>query len=862
MLTNNSSEKSLQTGFPDAVSNLARGLFLGGLLAVPWMIGGVPYWAALITSGIFLVLSLLVGMVSFFKRAESSLPHLSILLGILAFYPAFQLLPLSKYPVERLERVVDSVLVEDAHLAVQAEDDRFSISCVPSKTRQTLAMYATGFAVFLFSGVLWNTPGRLRFLFLALTANGVILSLFGMIQKFRWNGAIYGVYQLEHGGQPFASFVNRNNASAYLLVCLAAGVGLLISCFSSRNEQGYHRLADRSGENRLLIGFSLILIATGIVASLSRSGILSATIAAIVVLAMAYRSGKALLVSVVFFAGLSALAIWFGWGGELFTRFAILRDISVEEIGRIQHWKSTWPAIQDFGLFGSGLGTYSMVNRPYQPHENYGWFVNADNQYVEWLLELGVVGFSLVLVIIACLFRMTGKLLSSSRKIAGFRYSLGITVLFLLTSQMVHAIFDFGITRPATHLSIATILGAISAYLVRESEDESDDRIRRGTSQFQLKWNPTLAFGCLVIMASVVAVTASAYPDKKLAQQVSKSVREIPNTTNEQLHELREKLFIRAKENPESLVIFESLAQIDQALMRLEFLKTQGVSDTKAIGRFWDSSSPARLTLTVLGRESLTQTLHRLWKKKALSASSEAYKLSLLNCIRVNPLNGYAWRELGLVNSMQTGDQASVLKQLECAAMLRPSELDIQMICAIELANAGEEQRASELFQKLLVRFPQETDRIWEAARRRFSIESIVQNILPADVSIWVEIWERLSIQKEKREDQLQFAISVSRRLEENPGEKESPPGMFLLAMAKDFTGEKETALELIKKSVQRKPLEATWRKEYARMLIQSGQIDAARKQLEMAHRMSPNDRSIEAAYRNVLSLRSDKPKD
>ena len=866
MFTNISQGESPQTGFSGTVSGLARVLFLAGLLAVPWMIGGVPYWAATITSGTFLLVSLLVGAASFFKQPESPVSRLSVLLGLLAFYPVLQLLPISNHPVERLEHVIDSELVDDAHLAVQSQNERYSVSCVPAKTRQTLAMYATAFAVFLFSGVLWNTPGRLRFLFLALTANGVILSLFGMIQKFRWNGAIYGVYQLEHGGQPFASFVNRNNASAYLLVCLAAGVGLMGSCFWGRNRQDYYRLTDRSGENRLLIGFSLILIAAGIVASLSRSGILSATLAAIVILAIAYRSGKAILVSVVFLAGLSALAVWFGWGSELFTRFAVLRDISLEEIARVQHWKSTWPAIKDFGLLGSGLGTYSMVNRPYQPHENYGWFVNADNQYVEWLLELGVIGFSLLVAAIACLFQLTGKLLSSPRTIAGFRYSLGITVLFLLTSQMVHAIFDFGITRPATHLSIAAVLGAISAFVVRESKEKSDERVESRTSSFQLKWNPVLAFGCLIIMTSVVAVTAAAYPDEKLARQVSRSIREIPKTTGDQLRELRGKLLTRAEKNPESLVIFESLAQIDQALMRLEFLKTQGVSDAKTIGRYWDSSSPARLTLTVLGRESLTKTLHRLWKKRALSTASETYKSSLMGNIRVNPLDGYAWRELGIVNSMQTsmqtGEQSAVLKQLECAALLRPSELDIQMICAIELAISGEEQKSKKLFQGLMVRCPQETGRIWEAARRCFPVESIVQKILPADVSIWVEIWELLSVQKEKRDDQLQFALSVSRRLEEHPEERESPPGIFLLAMVKDFMGEKETALELIKKAVQRKPLEGTWRKEYARMLVQVGQINAAREQLETAHQMSPHDRDIDAAYRKVLSLRSDKARE
>ena len=861
MLEYTSTEYPPQTGIPGIALNLGRGLFLGSLLAVPWMIGGVPYWAALITAVLFLLLSLLTGLASFFKQSDNSISKVSILLGILVVYPALQLLPLSSHPIERLEQVIDAELVEAAQLAVQSEGNRFAVSSVPYKTRHTLAMYATGFAVFLFSGVLWNTPGKLRFLFLALTANGVVLSLFGMIQKFRWDGAIYGIYQLEHGGQPFASFVNRNNASAYLLVCLAAGVGLLMSCLSSREEQGYHHQADRSGENRLLIGVSLVLIAAGIVASLSRSGILSATIASVVVLAMAFRSGKTLLVAIGFLAGLSALAVWFGWGSDLFTRFALLRDMNIEEIGRIQHWKSTWPAIQDFGLFGSGLGTYSMVNRPYQPHENYGWFVNADNQYVEWALELGIIGFSLVMLIVICLFLMTGKLLNSSRKLAGFRYSLGITALFLLTSQLVHALFDFGITRPATHLSIAAVLGAISAYFVRNSGDGIGYQTAGISNRFQLKWNPLLAFGCIVIMASVVAVTGSAYPNEKLARQVTKSLREIPNTSIEQLHKLRKKLLIQAQKNPESPVIFESLTQIDQALMRLEFLKTQGASETMEIGRYWDSSSPARLALTVLGRDSLTETLHRLWKKKRLALASREYELSLLHSLRVNPLNGYAWRELGILNWMRQRNQDEVLRQLECAAMLRPSELDIQMICAIELASSGEEQTATRLFRDLMSRFPSDANRLWEAARRCYSIETVVQKILPEEISVWEGIWEAVLAQQENKEAQLQLAKSISARLEADPSEKKVPAGLFMLAVTNDFKGNRDKALELISKAIRQKPLEANWRGEYARMLIHAGQVDAARKQLETAYRISPNDRKIKSAYKHVLSLRSNESK-
>ncbi|MBL4884512.1 MAG: O-antigen ligase family protein [Planctomycetaceae bacterium] len=846
--------------------NLGRGVFLGCLLAIPWMIGGLPYWATLITTGLLFCLALLLGIASLFSRSEGSISKISILLGVLLAYASAQLLPLSNDPIDRLEHAINSDTITSVKMTDQLEREQagqkyFPISCAPYKTRRTLAVYATGFAVFLFSGVLWNTPGRIRLLLLALTANGVVLSLFGMIQRFRWQGSIYGLYQLEHGGQPFASFVNRNNAASYLLVCLAAGLGLLMSYISSRNEHGYHGNSNRSRDHRILIGACLILISAGVVASLSRSGILSACIAAVVVLALILRNGRSILAALGFLGCLSALAIWFGWGSDLLNRFESLREINFDDIGRIQHWKNTLPALQDFGILGSGLGTYSMVNRPYQPHEYQGWYVNADNQYLEWTLELGIVGFSLVLLLVACLFVMTGKLLKSSRRQSGFRYSLGIAALFLLVSQLVHAVFDFGITIPATLLSVAAILGAISSHLAGDPGNglRSDDE--KGKSQLQLKWTPALALGCFVVITCALAVTGSAYKDEKIARQVSQSIQDVPKTTAEQLYDLQRNLTLRAESAPESPLVFESLAQVNQALMRLEFLKTQDASTPVEIGRYWNSSVPTRLIMTVLGQDTLTQALHRLWTKEDVDLASQEYENSLRQGIQLNPLNGRLWSELAVLNWIRMQDQKETGKLLDYAVTLRPSALNIQIIHAIQLAQSGEQAVATGRLQSLMTRFPQDASRIWEAATRCYSIPIIVHDVLPEDVEIWETIWEALSVRPEKQEDLLQFAASISNRLKKNSTESNSPSAFYLQGLADDLLGNPATALRQMDKAIKQRPLNTQWRSEYARILIKAGQIDAARKQLETAHQLQPNDRKIEASYRKVLALRSDTKK-
>ncbi len=108
-----------------------------------------------------------------------------------------------------------------------------------------------------------------------------------------------------------------------------------------------------------------------------------------------------------------------------------------------------------------GCGNLSLRHLPFRSHGegDEEWFVNADNIYMEWLVEGGV--WLLPLFIAAC-FVFTSALL----KLARVQHAPHISALvlagwFLLTSQVVSQTFDFGWLIPANSITIALLAGAV-----------------------------------------------------------------------------------------------------------------------------------------------------------------------------------------------------------------------------------------------------------------------------------------------------------------------------------------------------------------------------------------------------------------
>ena len=139
----------------------------------------------------------------------------------------------------------------------------------------------------------------------ACTINGSLIAFFGLVHKLTAaRGTIFWTIELSAGGNPFGPFVNRNNCAGYLLMCLACALGLCALVLSERKTSGPVQMVSKEmpfwrqfnfhllffiaelTATKIAVLISVVLIASGIVGTLSRGGLAALLIGSIVTLGL------------------------------------------------------------------------------------------------------------------------------------------------------------------------------------------------------------------------------------------------------------------------------------------------------------------------------------------------------------------------------------------------------------------------------------------------------------------------------------------------------------------------------------------------------------------------------------------------
>ncbi len=248
----------------------------------------------------------------------------------------------------------------------------------------------------------------LRGLIVVAVINGVLLSVFGTFQKLTSDGLYFGRVPSPNP-RFFATFVYHNHWSAFVVLLLAACLGLIFH---------YSRHPEPGPSNRTFaLGITgLILMAITPVVAGSRSGTLLVVVLLGVIgfqvlrrLRRARRqSGESTLLSI---AGL-ALATLLAVGGAIYLGRDALRERWQDTQGqwregmvaeRLRLYADTCQLATEQPLFGWGLGCYEQVfqllrPRPLEANRQYEHsYVDAHSDWLQSLAETGTVGTVLIL---------------------------------------------------------------------------------------------------------------------------------------------------------------------------------------------------------------------------------------------------------------------------------------------------------------------------------------------------------------------------------------------------------------------------------------------------------------------------------
>lgn len=485
-------------------------------MSAPWFFGGIAtrvqlalYAALLVALAIWIPLA--SAQIFLGKFRTFRLPLLFIPLCASLALGAYQLAERAEKPTsESISRAIEQSLSDSTGEQVRLKAAKASTirllqtgqTISPAATRFELVRLVMVLTAFFLGAQLFVTERAQLWLWGVLGLNGAALAFFGICQQMSWNGSMFWTFPLKHRGIPFSAFVNRNNAAGYLCICLAATLGLLAWSFTKwlpprPAGDAYVDLPRRRSSSigtsisefilelnatKLFACTLVVLTVTGILATTSRGGWLALFVAAIVTCLFATKSRRIASLGLVIGLGLLSAGIvaWSGLGHRISQRWDQFVTIdTIANDSRWDHWRDAIDVVRDFPVTGTGFGTYQYAYLPYQTHPQLAHlrFYNADNQFLEWLVEGGFVGLCLVVCVVGLFARVAFVLLKQSQ--FDVRETSGIVGVFLIVSQCVSAAFDFGPTMPANMLALATLFGSLSgraAFL--RGENNIGTRIR------------------------------------------------------------------------------------------------------------------------------------------------------------------------------------------------------------------------------------------------------------------------------------------------------------------------------------------------------------------------------------------------
>ena len=295
-------------------------------------------------------------------------------------------------------------------------------------------------------------PVRLRRLLLVLCLTGSLAAVEGIVQRLAGSNKLLFLVQprlnQEYESQ-FGPYAYRTNAAEYfnLLWPVCAGLAFLSAQAANRDrEEGRRR---RDNAHRWLAAGAVLMGACPLIAS-SRGGTLIAVgmlplaLVAMLTIPRGVSTGSKVGLGLLFAAAIQ-VAVVLGWG-TLEPRF---EDAFVDDLGgRLAAYKNAEGMARDYQLFGSGAGSFASLYYFYRADPDTQWFAYLHNDWLEWRITLGWIGFALLLALLAG--ALAHWFLGRGVPLPGL---LAALVWLAMAGCLVHARFDF----PFRVHSIATV---------------------------------------------------------------------------------------------------------------------------------------------------------------------------------------------------------------------------------------------------------------------------------------------------------------------------------------------------------------------------------------------------------------------
>jgi hypothetical protein len=329
-----------------------------------------------------------------------------------------------------------------------------TISYFPEQSLHDALLSFAYFQLFVLTLILVNNRRRLYQLLMAFVVFGLCHAMYASFMTLSGIEKTLWLDKTDHIGHATGTFLNRNHLANYLIFCTAAGIGLLLAGIQPMKIKHW-RDAIRLFFSWLtsvkgFIRIALVIMVIAMILTHSRMGnsafLASLTITAFLWLILTKRltRGFLLLFASLLIIDVYLMGSWFGL------------DHVVDRLSQTNwHFElrnRVLPGLQDMYLThwitGTGSGTFYTV---WPLHNNVlenKYLNEAHFDYMQFLIEQGIIGFTLLAGIVAlALVKTLQTILRSS---SSFYQAAGFAILMGLGATAIQATVEYTLQRPAT----------------------------------------------------------------------------------------------------------------------------------------------------------------------------------------------------------------------------------------------------------------------------------------------------------------------------------------------------------------------------------------------------------------------------
>jgi O-antigen ligase len=306
------------------------------------------------------------------------------------------------------------------------------------------------------------TAGKRQQLAWMLVALTFLVSLFGILQYFTFNGKLYWFRPLPPGATaPFGSYVNANHFAGFAEMTMPFGIAMALSGAIQR-------------EKLALISLCAVLPLAALVLCGSRGGLAScfAELALLGFLVGRRGGGKKLLLTAASL-GLAAclLVLWLG-PGRIITRLSTLSPEGISDDRRVSLFNDTWNIFLNHRWTGTGLGTLQTAYPGYATFYDGLIVDHTHNDYLELLADTGIIGGLCGLGFLAILLTQARNNLRVA--VTPMARSFYVGASSACVGLLAHSFVDFNLHIPANallFLLLASLLALPAERSIRSGTD-------------------------------------------------------------------------------------------------------------------------------------------------------------------------------------------------------------------------------------------------------------------------------------------------------------------------------------------------------------------------------------------------------